>query len=162
MATLTGYPQVTTGDTAQIDSTQRLALGTRSYDPDGNEYIYLKGLASTVAGDWVAFDEDHITTRLITNCLGRVGVAMAAITGDKYGWYQIYGYCVKALAISGGSCGKDKVIYTTTTAGQVDDVHTGGTTDMVIRAISRVDEDTTADQISVELNYPFVSKEVID
>jgi hypothetical protein len=88
MAKLIG-PHIADGDTTVIDTEKRQQLGSRDFDKDGNEYIYLQGVASTVAGDVVSFDEAHLTTRLVANAKGRVAVAMAATVASTFGWYQI-------------------------------------------------------------------------
>jgi len=50
MADLTPRTGVFAGDTSVVDTTLRHQLGTRSFDTDGNEYIYLTGLLATEAG----------------------------------------------------------------------------------------------------------------
>lgn len=63
------------------------------------EFIYLKGVASTVAGSLVTWDPVGKTTTLApsTASLNKpVAVAMGASTANTYGWYQISG--VAAIA----------------------------------------------------------------
>lgn len=161
MATLTGYPKIITGDTTQVDTTQRLTLGTRAYDPAGNEYIYMKGGTSVAAGSWVSFDEAHAPTLLVTDAVGRVAVAMAAISSSSYyGWFQIYGKNILALGIDGADA-NDEPVYTTSTDGSIDD-HSGGDAsgEMVVGAFIRVAESSNV--CTVELNYPFVCNAAID
>ena len=153
MAELTGRTQIFSGNTASVDTILGQPLGTRAMDKDGNEYIYLQGVASTADGSWVAFDEAHLTTLLTTNVIGRVAVAQAAIVASRYGWYQIYGYDSGAKAISGGACAADVCLYTTSTAGSVDDVKTA--TEGIFGATSRVAESGSSGVIGVELNYPY-------
>lgn len=160
MAQLTGRAQIFSGDTSIVDTTLNHPLGTRAFDADGNEYIYLQGVASTVAGTWVSFDENNVTTRLAADAVGRVAVAKAAIVASSYGWYQIYGNCQDALAISGGDAAADAAVYATSTAGQVDDVAVIG--DLVKGAIFRTQEgeaDSGEGYCDVELNYPYVDNE---
>ena len=158
MANLTGRTQIFAGDTSAIDTSLQHPLGTRAFDPDGNEYIYLTGVASTVAGDWVSLDEAHLTIRTVANALGRVGIAMAAIVASRYGWYQIYGKNTIALAISGGGAAADAPLFLTSTAGQVDDVDVTG--DFIVGAVCRVLE--ASGIIAAELNYPFVEDRALD
>lgn len=160
MADLTTETAIFSGDTSVVDSSAKHILGTRAFDVDGNEYIYLLGVASTAAGSWVSFDEAHVTTLLTTNAVGRVGVAMAAIVASSYGWYQIYGKNTVALGVDGADAA-DEPVYTTATAGSIDD-HTGGDTggEMVIGAFIRVAESSNV--CTVELNYPVVKNAAID
>jgi len=160
MAVLTGTTQIFSGDTSVVDSSLTHALGTRARDAAGNEYIYLQGVASTVAGSWVTMDEDNLTTLTAANAVGRVAVAMAATIADKYGWYQIYGRVATALAVTDGDCAADVQLFLTSTAGTVDDVDVAG--DAIIGAISRVAETTTAGYIEAEINYPFVCNVAIN
>ncbi len=139
------------GDTASVDTARANPLGTRAFDGDGNEYIYLTGVASTVAGSWVSFDEAHLTTLLVANAVGRVAVAMAATVAATYGWYQIYGKNTIALVLAGfADNGK---IFSTATAGSVDDAVVAG--DLVVGAIGR--SAIAGGVATVELNYPFAT-----
>jgi len=156
MAELTGRTQIFSGDTAIVDSTLKHVLGTRAFDVAGNEYIYLTGVANTVVGDWVTFDEAHLTLLAVADAQGRVGVAMAAITADEYGWYQIYGKNTIALALTGFA--DNGFVYLTSTAGSVDDAAV--TTDKVVGAFGR--SAVGSGMITVELNYPAVFHEAID
>lgn len=150
MANLTGQTQIFAGDTSIIDTVLNHPLGTRAFDSDGNEYIYLQGIGSTVAGSWVSFDEAHLTTLTVANAKGRIGVAMAAIVASRYGWYQIYGKNTIALSISGGSQADNTQCFLTSTAGRVDDVDVA--TDLIAGAMCRGAE--ASGIITVELNYP--------
>lgn len=89
MAEFTGT--ISPGDIDEVYSRTAIDLGTRIKDTDGNEYIFLKGVASTVKYSWVVYDEESETALLTTTSVGPVAVAQAAIVADKYGWYCIYG-----------------------------------------------------------------------
>lgn len=144
-----GIVALAQGDTSVIDSTERNPLGTRGIDEDGNEFIYLLGVASTEAGSWVSFDEAHVTTLLAANAKGRVAIAGAAIVADKYGWYQVYGKNTVAKVLAGFV--DNGLIYATATAGSVDDAVVIG--DLVVGAIGR--SAVAGGVATVELNYPF-------
>lgn len=111
-----------------VDTTQQWALGTRcrardvGSDAAGEaEYIYLKGVASTAAGDVVVYDPKGATTvRLnddVSGGIGLVAVAMAATVGSTYGWYAIFG----AVPVLAGSVAAGAAVYMTSTLGQIDD-----------------------------------------
>ncbi len=152
MAGLTGYTKVFAGDTTSIDTELKHPLGTRAFDVDGNEYIYLTGVASTAAGYVVSFDEAHITTLSVANAKGRIAVAMAATVADTYGWYQIYGKNTTVFASTAVS--DNGVLYLTATPGAVDDADVAG--DLIIGMIARSAAGTEASPLTVELNYPYV------
>lgn len=81
----------------QVDDAARHVLGTifPASDPvfGGGEFIYLKGAASTAAGDVIDYDLlAGTTTRTpATGGNGPVAIAVAAIVANKFGWYQIAG-----------------------------------------------------------------------
>jgi hypothetical protein len=76
---------------------QRNQLGARVLDDNGNEYIYLKGVASLAAGDWVVYNGTTASSPFIcvravsTPLIGAMAVAMAAVLANSWGWFQIFG-----------------------------------------------------------------------
>lgn len=158
MANLIG-PWVTSGDTSIVDTAKEHELGTRAFDENGNEYIYLTGVASTAAGSWVSFDEVHITTLTVANALGRVAVAMAATVASTYGWYQIYGKSTTALSASPVT--DNDALFLHATAGHACGTDVAG--DFIVGAISRSANASSASAvITVELNYPVVHNDAVD
>ncbi|HZT03694.1 MAG TPA: hypothetical protein VFA39_15645 [Steroidobacteraceae bacterium] len=117
-----GYPVITDTDTVQ-----KVALGTivEAYDPvyGAGEFIYLKGVASTVLGSVVNYNADDWTTALLaTNGIGPCAVAMSANVANQYGWYQISGKAiVKAATVVDNAA-----VWATATGGQVDDATNDG------------------------------------
>lgn len=112
-----GAPVITDTDTVQ-----KIALGSilHAYDPvygDG-EFIYLKGVASTVVGSAVVYNPDDFSTTLtVLASVGAVAVAMSINVAGQYGWYQIQGKgIVKAATVV-----DDGNVYVTATAGVLDD-----------------------------------------
>jgi hypothetical protein len=92
---------------------QRDLLGIRSFDDNGNEYIYLLGVASTVAGDWVKYVPGAWSTaRLVSNTAvtGLVAVAMAASIASSWGWYQIFGLTPTYTAIATDAAADGKIL----------------------------------------------------
>lgn len=139
------------GDTSTVDTTKQQQLGTRAFDVDGNEYVYLQGVSSNAAGKWVSYDEAFVTTLLAADAIGRVAVSMAAIDStSKYGWFQVYG---KNIIASSDTVADDKPLYIDGTAGRVDDAGVAG--DFIFGAWSRSADATNV--LTVELCYPFVA-----
>jgi hypothetical protein len=96
-----GAPGIATKDT-----TQKCPLGTivRGVDPTygEGEFIYLKGVGSTIAGSVVEYSTSF-QTGLATSAttLSRpLAVAMTTTTASYYGWYQISGLAQMAKATS--------------------------------------------------------------
>ena len=151
MAVLTGYPTGAHADTTTVDTTAQVPLGTRQRDKAGNEYVYMLGVASTAAGDWVTFDEAFTTTRLVANAIGPVAVAMAATVASTYGWYCVYGTCSALLA---ANCADNAKIGRETADGTAGDGRAAG--DEIYGAISRGATAGAAALTAVHIYYPFV------
>ncbi len=112
---------VVAGAITQVDTAARNPVGTRSLGDDGNEYIYLGGVASLAAGDWVHFNSaTYIPVRLVTaaTLAGPVAVAMSAALAAQFGWFQIYGLVLVAnIATTTGTALLS--VNTTATPGRV-------------------------------------------
>ena len=103
-------------------TTQRHPLGTKVRAVDSTygeaEFIYLKGVASTAAGDIVLYDSKAATTtRLVSASRGPVAIAMSANVASQYGWYQVSGAGVASTA-SAGTGAANALLETTATDGQ--------------------------------------------
>lgn len=126
----------------------------RAVDPDYGvgEFIYLKGVGSTVRGSWVTYNPDDYTTTLIApNAIGPVAVAMAACIANYSGWYQISG---KAFGLA-ADVADNAAVYIDTEAGKCDDAQVSG--DRVWGAKWGSDDDTATSLAEVELARPFVT-----
>src|SRR6266851_103698 len=80
------------------DTTQRHALGAivkARHDTYGEgEFIYLKGVASTIVGSPVTYNTTSFTTALApvgTNKAQPIAIAMSANVASQWGWYQLSG-----------------------------------------------------------------------
>lgn len=154
MANLTAPAQAFHSNTTAVDTSQQVTLGTRAWDEDGNEYVYLQGVASTEAGSWVTFDENYATTLLAADAVGPVAIAMAAIdSGSEYGWYQRFG--VNTVAKT-DTVAADKALFIDGTSGRVDDA--GVTGDIVIGAYSKTADSSNV--ATVWIDYPSVSNDL--
>lgn len=103
---------------------QRNPLGFRQRDDNGNEYIYLGGVASLAQGDFVVFNmpaasSPFLPVRLVSTPLtGPVAVAMNAIVASCFGWFQIYGLTPTFTNIGTDASGDGKALYQSATAGR--------------------------------------------
>ena len=151
-----GY--TTANGTALAIPTPPTVLGSvvRAFDPTygEGEFIYAKGVASTVVKDWVGIPSDNFTlVRAVANGNYPVGVAMAAITASYYGWVQITG---KALGNCLTSFTDNGYVNLTATAGSMDDASVAG--DFITGAVgasSAVAGDLHAE---FELSRPFAAQ----
>lgn len=115
---------------ANIDTTPVFPVGTIMQARDTvtssvGEFIYLKGVASTAAGDVVEYD---LSTPATTRWAGSVStgkplaIAMAATVANTYGWYQIGG--VATVNIGGAVIAGNPVYWQATAV--VDDAQVSG------------------------------------
>ena len=139
---------------SQVDSAAAFTLGTQTMDKSGNIYIYMLGVASTIVGSWVTYDEDYATTLLVGDAKGPVAVSMGVNVASKYGWYQIFGKC-EACVITTTSA--DTTIGFETTAGYVGDGKAAG--DMIYGAMCRESSASTTGVYTCQICYPFVTDE---
>ena len=157
MAALIGHsPSAVVGAPGSIHTALQNTILTRAFDINGNEYIYLKGVASTIAGSWVTFDELGATALMDTDTaasvLGQVAIASGAIVADRWGWYLIAG-----SASAGALTVVDNTkVFASATAGSCDDTGTAGL--QVMNAQWRsADASSLA---TVQIFYPFVGVNV--
>lgn len=139
---LTGFPLGSTSVPGSVDAAFRgcvnqVVAGTDSF---GNyaEYVYLKGVASTIVGSVVVYDHTGLSALLTVNGgaagVGPVAVALAicdsAVKGAWYGIYGTFATDVVANTAAAAKLGRE------TTDGKVGDGFVGG--DQIVGAISRV------------------------
>lgn len=144
---------------ADTSTVQLLPLGTRIRAQDGastaygvGEFIYLKGVASTVVGSVVTYNQDdHSTALIVANAIGPVAFAMSACVASEFGWYQIYG---KAVADVAAGFADNANCYTSST-GVIDDTIVAGDLIKNCKGASAIDTPSTG-LAEVEIQYPFV------
>lgn len=144
-----------------IDTSARNVVGTviEGLDDFGGyaEFIYLKGVASTIAGSVVTYDVSSVgagaTTLIVADACGPVAVAMAATVASTWGWYCITGMVLvdvvansAAAAAGGANPGRE------TTNGKVGDGRAAG--DEINNFFQRV-ATTTAALAYCQINRPF-------
>lgn len=152
---LTGAPLGTVGIPGQVDSSARNPIGARCFgvDPLGNaaEFIYLKGVASTIVGSVVTFDEAGVTALIAADAVGPVAVALAIVDDvAKFGWYGISGTFPTDVV---ASCADNAAIGRETTNGKVGDGFASG--DQIFGAVSRA-ATTAAAVVNCQYQYPYV------
>lgn len=138
--------------TSDIDTVQKHRLGKRVKDLAGNEWIYLKGVASLVAYDAVTFDEAGVTTLLAANAIGPVAFAGATVDATtEFGWFCIYGKCLANIVANSAD---NATIGRETTDGKVGDGRAAG--DEILGAVSRT-ATTSAASGYIQVYYPYVN-----
>ena len=137
---------------ADVHAEQKFRIGTRVKDKSGNEWIYLKGVSSLVAGDAVTYDEAGATALLAANAKGPVAFAGAAVNATtEFGWFGIAGsFTANGVANSADNA----LIGRETTDGKVGDGRAAG--DEILNCIAR-SATTAAANMTVQCYYPFVN-----
>ena len=116
-------------------------------------FIYLKGVASTVVGSVVTYDEDSQTALITANAVGPVAVAMSInVAGPNYGWYQRSGIAYMAA----DTCAADVLLYIDATDGRVDDAVVAG--DAILTATSLTA--ASSNFLDGYINYPAVTNKI--
>jgi hypothetical protein len=147
--------EATIGLLTDVDTSARNPVGTRAAGVDdfGNtaEFIYLKGIGSTIAGSVVTFDEAGVTALIAANAKGPVAIAMAATVANTWGWYCVQG-TVKADVVANSA--DNSTIGRETTDGKVGDGRAAG--DEIANAFQR-EATTSAALAYVQIDHPFVN-----
>jgi len=144
---------------SETSTVERHVKGTvvKAWDPiyGEGEFIYLKGIGSTVVGSLVTYDVYLGLTALApaTGGNGAVAVAMSANVANQWGWYQISGQAVvKApnAAVVGA-----QVWMLAATPGSVDDAVVAG--EQVLNATFSTTTGTPSSGLAViAINRPFL------
>jgi len=106
-----------------VDTAQRNPVGFHVADENGNTFIYLPGVASTVAGSFLGFIATavttFVTTLLVTTATyaAGVGVSMSANVATDFGWVQIFGFNAVANFAT-ATITTPLALYTSSTAGR--------------------------------------------
>lgn len=150
---LAGVQQI--GDTSTVQK-HPLGMVVDADDPTygGGEFVYLKGVASTVVGSLVNYDQDLATTTLnpATGGIGPVAVAMSINVASQYGWYQIGG-CAAVKAPNAMTPGAS-VFMLAATAGSVDDAQVNGAQIVNARVSTTTGTPSTGLGL-IQINRPF-------
>ena len=148
---------------ADTSTVQNHPTGTivRAVDPTygAGEFIYLKGVASTVVGDMVTYvASTGATVRSLTSGVVNGGaplaVAMSANVASQWGWYHITGDAViKKTAVKVDPAGTTKV-YLSATSGRVMQTSVAGRAVVGARWITATTVTSTTSTAVATINRP--------
>jgi len=160
------FVTTTTGNPPYFD----LPLGTRIRAFDNTtygygEFIYLKGVASTVVGSVVTWDgaTAGVPTYQTALCASTAGlaqpvaVAMSACVANSYGWYQIAGNAV--ISTNGTLAAGPGPVYISATPGQVTSTQANGKQILNMRNLTATGT-PAANQAVVQMERPFVQGQI--
>lgn len=104
------------------------SLGDRMVDQNGNEYVFVQASANIAQYDFVGIDEDFQAAPLskaMADDGWSIGIAQIAFTDNDYGWVAIRGHGLEGNVLA--DCALDVALYTSGTAGKLDDDTTSQT-----------------------------------
>jgi hypothetical protein len=146
-----------------VDAAPRLPIGMLGHAVDpvlgGGEFLYLPGVANTVAGSLVTYNQvsPGSTTLAATGATGAqsVAVAMAAIGATQFGWYQVSGQAIIAKT-TGAGITLGAALGVTATPGAVASatVAAAGSLDSVKCAVTAASADTT---VAAQISRPMLN-----
>jgi hypothetical protein len=111
------------GGLDQVDSVKQYALGTR-IEIGHDAFVYVQGVTSGAKGAVVTFTSAGVTTLIVANAIGRVGVMMSDLDATTdYGWVQVRGY---NAYVKTDTVAAEKPCYIDGTSGRVDDLAVAG------------------------------------
>jgi hypothetical protein len=138
----------------ETSTTQKHQVGmrVRCIDTSSNqrgyaEFEYHRGVASVAAADACILSRGDAAIRTVAREKGPVGIAMAAIVADNYGWFQVKGRAIVNVA---AAFADNTVVYLTGTAGTLDDAVVAGDIVYGARGASAID----TGQALIDLVYP--------
>lgn len=140
----------------RIASGKGFRLGQRVQTQDGKIFVYAKNASSNAAFSLVNVNASTFAISGLTTALSTaseiVGVLPVAIASDEYGWVQIYGRTkIRVLAL----CAKNVTLWSTTTAGSVDDATASNYMIQGINLLS-TNPSSTATALSAFIAHPAV------
>lgn len=142
------------GAPKEQDSVARFAVGTIFQGDDHKVYQYVQAEEAITAGMFVYINENYDVYKLTKTAADKgytIGVALHNFTADYYGVVAIEGD-VSALALK--SCAPFAALYTSGTAGYVDDESSGQTEIGQLVALSTATSTGTGGTVTVRLNRP--------
>lgn len=141
------------GVPGEVHSTKQNDLGAVRKAADGNSYIYLQGVASTVDGSVVVFAQGTWTTALVAaGKRGNIAIATAATVANTYGWYTYIGQDVSVGPTS--AVASNVPLYASGTAGSLDDAAVKG--DQVLNCFARNAAAGTSDSLILAIDRAFI------
>ena len=128
----------------------------------GGEFMYLKGVASTVVGSLVTFDPVNHTTTLSPNTANLaqpVAVAMSANVASQWGWYQVQGAAViKKTAVK---VSPNVALFQSATAGRIMSTVASGKQLVNARSVNAATVLSAVSTITAVIDRPFLQGQTL-
>lgn len=142
----------TTAGTTTDGADAKFTLGQRASGSDNTEWVYVQASGAITQYDAVGIDENFQAAALTTAIADdgwQIGFAQVAFADNEFGWVCSRGANISARVAA--SCAADVALYTTATAGVLDDASTSQTKIDGVVAVTAV---TAAAATEVIATYP--------
>jgi len=136
------------------------ASGSANYG--AGEFMYLKGVASTIVGSLVTYDPLNHTTTLAPNTANLnnpVAVAMGASVAGQWGWYQIGGVAV--IKKTGVPVSPGVNVFLSGTAGRIKSTTATGKQIVNAKAVNAATVAAGTSTVPVLINRPHAQGQII-
>ncbi len=113
---------------ATTHTTQQFELGKVASGTDNTEWVYVQANGAIAQYDFVGIDENYQAaplTKAMADDGWMVGAAQVAFADNEFGWVPMKGSNINGALL--GSCAADVALYTSGTAGSLDDSSTSQT-----------------------------------
>lgn len=150
----------------QTDATPQHRGGDRVKGNDGSEWMYVQASAAgTIAQYAVVAVQAACTAAPVTHALARgghtIGVAQNAFAAGEYGWVALNGQNLTINVL--GSCAAGVTLYTTDTAGALDDATASGSAGVIYGlTLTVANGGATASSALAEMRNPVTRKTLVD
>lgn len=146
-----------TNTTPVLGGGKGFTVGTRHTDYNGKEYIFVQSNSAVAAGDVVYINSSTGVAAGLTTATSaaseELAVSNVALASGEYGWVQVKGAVSKISCA--GLAAKDVLLYSTTTAGRVDDATASNYQVTGIQLLS-TNPSSTATTLPGFISYPKV------
>ena len=142
-------------DTDNTHETAQFAVGSRTADRQGNEFVYAQASGAISASYAAIIEGANFQAKALTKTLldaneaAPIGWPQVAVADDEYAWFQTDGAADIRVNASAGAKAE---LYTTSTAGQLDDSSSGQT--KILRARLTTSRGSGAGTAPAFLNHP--------
>jgi len=154
-------PHATSGligaDFSKVYDTAEFELGTTVLATNGQEWMFVEANGAITQYDTIAIDEDNLAvaiTATLANDGHTIGFSQLALADGEFAWVPLRANGNINIRVA-ASCAKDVQLYTTATAGVLDDTATS--TAVLIRGVTLVTLNATASLNTVEARATYPS-----
>lgn len=140
------------------DEGAEFPLGMRVTGIDGTDWMYVHASGAITQYDAVGIDENYeaaALTKAIADAGHTIGFAQNAFSDNDFGWVALRGSNINVRLAA--SCAADVSLYTTSTAGVLDDTSASQTKISGVVAVAAATNDVSSCEV-IASTYPFADQ----